>query len=402
MLGLLVRLLIGVALFYIIKPPVGFKPSIANNGRQWFAWACLIIIGLIHFPQANKELVDVIAIYAVNLTIFGGIAFSIGAVIGWKKSRLLQDLSTASIPSQPTSPFPASITRQSVHSQPSHSAQVANATTQSPPPTSIQTHFAVDEDAVYATVAAELESGNTDKGLWIRIYAECDGDEQKTKIGYIRQRAEKLIAAESARISALEHQRAEETERNDRAKMEPTADSIQAAAVHLPIPNEATVAVTGTDGFQPSTAILIGVSFVLFALLIVGSLSTCSIPTTPPCTHHGQCADGYWCDRGTCKPFPNKPANTESPSSIPTPVIPQESRQLILLFGDKSWVEIRDASKSVLLAGEFTNGERQVAVGKPPFHLWVGRASAVRLFDGDREIDLKQHTSGEVARLIVE
>lgn len=83
-------------------------------------------------------------------------------------------------------------------------------------------------------------------------------------------------------------------------------------------------------------------------------------------------------------------------------VLPPDGRQLVLTFSDKSWVEIKDASQSVILSGEFPRGDRQVANGKPPFQLWVGRASAVRILDGDREIDLKPHARDEVARLTVD
>lgn len=58
----------------------------------------------------------------------------------------------------------------------------------------------VDEEPIYATIAMELETGSTDKGLWTRLFAECSGDEQQIKILYIKQRAERLISAE--RIAA--------------------------------------------------------------------------------------------------------------------------------------------------------------------------------------------------------
>ena len=83
-------------------------------------------------------------------------------------------------------------------------------------------------------------------------------------------------------------------------------------------------------------------------------------------------------------------------------VLPPDMRQLVLTFSDKSWVEIKDGSQRVVLSGEFPGGDRQVASGKPPFQLWVGRASAVRVQDGDREIDLKPHARDEVARLTVD
>ncbi len=57
----------------------------------------------------------------------------------------------------------------------------------------------IDDERIYAGIAGELETGGIDKGLWTRLFAECDGDEKRTKVLYIRQRAERLIAAERAR-----------------------------------------------------------------------------------------------------------------------------------------------------------------------------------------------------------
>jgi hypothetical protein len=76
-------------------------------------------------------------------------------------------------------------------------------------PTTIATAIQMDEDAIYATVADELESGKTDKGLWTRLFAECGGDENQTKVQYIKRRAEKLIAAEVARNELFAIQEAE-------------------------------------------------------------------------------------------------------------------------------------------------------------------------------------------------
>lgn len=97
------------------------------------------------------------------------------------------------------------------------------------------------------------------------------------------------------------------------------------------------------------------------------------------------------------------PAVADANLSSPAPaVLPADGRQLVFLFSDKSWVEVKDSSQRVVLSGEFPGGGRQVAVGKPPLQLWVGRASAVRVLDGEREIDLKPHARDEVARLTVE
>ncbi|HRF12441.1 MAG TPA: DUF4328 domain-containing protein [Candidatus Accumulibacter phosphatis] len=53
----------------------------------------------------------------------------------------------------------------------------------------------VDEERIYTAIASELEGGVADKGLWTRLFAECGGDEKQTKVLYIKQRAQRLMAA---------------------------------------------------------------------------------------------------------------------------------------------------------------------------------------------------------------
>jgi len=69
------------------------------------------------------------------------------------------------------------------------------------------TSYDSENERIYAAVAEELESGNFDKGLWTRMFAEAEGDENRTKALYIKRRAERLIAAEeSARLKSAEEQ----------------------------------------------------------------------------------------------------------------------------------------------------------------------------------------------------
>lgn len=70
----------------------------------------------------------------------------------------------------------------------------------------------VNEERIYETIARELETGSIDKGLWIRLFAECDGDENRTKVLYIKQRAEKLIYHERSRLAEMARARAIEEE----------------------------------------------------------------------------------------------------------------------------------------------------------------------------------------------
>lgn len=92
----------------------------------------------------------------------------------------------------------------------------------------------------------------------------------------------------------------------------------------------------------------------------------------------------------------NEPASTGTASS------PLPFSGLRVEFDDRSWIEIRDATQKVVFVGEYPAGTRQNVDGKAPFQVWIGKASGVRLFMGERSIDLKPHTREEVARLVVE
>jgi cytoskeleton protein RodZ len=81
---------------------------------------------------------------------------------------------------------------------------------------------------------------------------------------------------------------------------------------------------------------------------------------------------------------------------------PPPSGGLRVEFDDRSWVEIRDATQKIVFVGEYPAGTRQNVEGKAPFQVWIGRASGVRVFMGERSIDLKPHTREEVARFNLE
>jgi cytoskeletal protein RodZ len=67
-------------------------------------------------------------------------------------------------------------------------------------------------------------------------------------------------------------------------------------------------------------------------------------------------------------------------------------------FSDTSFIEIRDATQKIIFVGEYPAGTSQNIDGQQPFQIWIGRASAVRLFRSGRSIDLKPHTREEVVR----
>ena len=66
----------------------------------------------------------------------------------------------------------------------------------------------VNQEYIYENIANEIESGNVEKGLWTRLFAECDGDENATKVHYIKQRSTALIAEEQSRLERKAKERA--------------------------------------------------------------------------------------------------------------------------------------------------------------------------------------------------
>ncbi len=81
---------------------------------------------------------------------------------------------------------------------------------------------------------------------------------------------------------------------------------------------------------------------------------------------------------------------------------PADQKTVVLAFRGKCWVEVRDASRQVILTGQFEEGAQQSVSGTPPFQLVLGSAAHVDLIYEGRPVDLKPHTRAEVARLTLE
>ena len=73
-----------------------------------------------------------------------------------------------------------------------------------------------------------------------------------------------------------------------------------------------------------------------------------------------------------------------------------------LVFITDSWVDLKDKGGKTLLKQVNAAGSEQWISGSPPFSLVIGNASGVRLYYEDEEIDLKEFTEVEVARLVLE
>jgi len=101
---------------------------------------------------------------------------------------------------------------------------------------------------------------------------------------------------------------------------------------------------------------------------------------------------------------PPTAVRTEQPAekAAPLPSLSADIRELVFVFADKSWVEVKDATQKVIFAQNNAAGTRQVVSGKPPFALVIGNAAYVQLQYGDKPIDLVPYTKVEVARLNLE
>ena len=73
-----------------------------------------------------------------------------------------------------------------------------------------------------------------------------------------------------------------------------------------------------------------------------------------------------------------------------------------MIFEQDSWVEIKDRTGNTIFGQLNPAGSRRSASGEPPLSVVVGHAAGVRLFLGDRSIDLAPHTRVDVARLTLE
>ena len=73
-----------------------------------------------------------------------------------------------------------------------------------------------------------------------------------------------------------------------------------------------------------------------------------------------------------------------------------------MIFEQESWVEIKDRSGNTIFGQLTAAGSRRSVSGDPPLSVVVGHAAGVRLFRGDKNIDLAPHTRVDVARLTLE
>jgi len=73
-----------------------------------------------------------------------------------------------------------------------------------------------------------------------------------------------------------------------------------------------------------------------------------------------------------------------------------------LIFGEDSWVEVKDKDGKLLMSQINPAGSEQYIDGTPPLELTIGHASGVKLFYKGKQIDLAPETNAEVAHVTLE
>jgi hypothetical protein len=82
------------------------------------------------------------------------------------------------------------------------------------PPKFNPSSMLIDEDLFWTQAFEEYEGTNRNKGLWVKLFAQLDGNETKVKVEYLKTRAQQLILNEKKRLFEIELT-AFETKRNE-------------------------------------------------------------------------------------------------------------------------------------------------------------------------------------------
>ncbi len=156
---LLLRSIAGFVLFILLTYGLrGHRRETQSQNARWVgAWLAGISVLNANIRQTGID-------YFAGAVVQVLTAYVIGFIAGylWRSFRPLESISV-----QPTGQTAA-------------------------PPTSSLTQQVSVSDKYYAQAATEYSSSERDEGLWARLFAELDGDENKVKAAYIKDRARKL------------------------------------------------------------------------------------------------------------------------------------------------------------------------------------------------------------------
>lgn len=177
-IGWLIGAAIGAAIFFTVKPSASAAGA-SRWGRNTAAWIGFWYSVIFIHRAISQGLVNGGAAFLVQIIFALGIGYLLGAAAYWifrgtKKAKeaapgVLHAVTTpkSTFTTQPAQPATREI------------SELENI-----------------EDRTYAQVGEELESGNTDKGIWTKAFAQAGGDDKQTRVLYIQARVAKLLALE--------------------------------------------------------------------------------------------------------------------------------------------------------------------------------------------------------------
>lgn len=99
--------------------------------------------------------------------------------------------------------------------------------------------------------------------------------------------------------------------------------------------------------------------------------------------------------------LPPEPVLVRTPAVVTAPAAPAGSRPLVLHFQQDSWADVRDGAQTRLLYTTISAGKVIRLGGMPPFSVYLGNASGVRVEYNGRSVDVSSHQRGPIARLTV-
>jgi cytoskeleton protein RodZ len=79
--------------------------------------------------------------------------------------------------------------------------------------------------------------------------------------------------------------------------------------------------------------------------------------------------------------------------------MPSGPRPLVLRFEKESWADVRDGAQNRLLYTVVSAGRVIRLGGTPPFNVYLGNASGVRVEFNGQAVDVSRYQRGPVARL---
>lgn len=120
-------------------------------------------------------------VLALEWLFIAGTAFGIWHFVNWKKEKRGADWGVV-----PAAPSPLAPSTHPIQPLPAANAKAAPV----PPPQ--QVAQPLSELEAYRLVAQEFAEGKRDEGLWLKCFAEAEGDENKTKANYTKLRVVEL------------------------------------------------------------------------------------------------------------------------------------------------------------------------------------------------------------------